>query len=174
MGLGKDSPGTVPDSVKKLFEDLGDEGGWRRVIFCTGSGCSCSWLRADAAATALNGPFGEDGKKFTKKKATFVLLEGDYEMSLSMVGAQMDIYGINDRLSSPTIKVPKEAQKFLRVDEASRVRLRNLNIVGPVDDMISIVDETRVAMKYVRQNGHGDSPLSTLLGGMMNFSGSWP
>lgn len=77
----------LPASFKKVFGDLGDDGGWKRVIFCASQTAICSRLHADEAASALT------NRDFQKKKAIFVLLHGSYTLSMSMTSCHIDIYG---------------------------------------------------------------------------------
>ena len=121
MGHGQDAPGSVPAAVKEAFANLGDDGGWKRVIFCTSKTALCSWLKADAAATALTSPTLE------KKKATFVLLNGSYPLTLSLSNCQIDLYGIVDQHKKVEL-LASDVSTLLQVKDASRLRLCNLCI----------------------------------------------
>ena len=127
MGRRQDAPGTVPASVKKAFADLGDDGGWKRVIFCTSQTAFCSWLEADKAAAALTSSTPA-GKNFQKQKATFVLLHGMYPLSVSMSNSKIDLYGIVDQHRRVELVASDVDLPLLQVDAASRVRLHNLCI----------------------------------------------
>lgn len=148
QGRGDDPPGAMPESVKKLFDDLGDPGGWKRVIFCTGKDFGCSWLQADAAAALLTSP-STTRKEFArfKKKATFVLLPGTYELSLSMVDSTVDLYGIMDRNKRAKIVVPSGGGSFLQAEGASRLRLCSLGITSSSDSPLFLLSGgSRVAV----------------------------
>lgn len=153
MGRGNDAPGVVPESVKALFAGLGDKDGWRRVIFCTGANRFCSWLEADAAAVALVHPQIPGVSEFKKKKATFVLLGGSYTLSLSMFGALIDIYGIDDRHRLPQIAVPESPAGFLQAASGSRMRLRNLVVASPGPHAFEVGDKSTMAMTNVSFKG---------------------
>ena len=118
---------TVPASVKKAFADLGDDGGWKRVILCTSQTAFCSWLEADKAAAALTSSTPA-GKNFQKQKATFVLLHGMYPLSVSMSNCKIDLYGIVDQHRRVELVASDVDLPLLQVDAASRVRLHNLCI----------------------------------------------
>lgn len=149
MGRGQDAPGTVPSSVKKAFADLGDDGGWKRVIFCTSETSFCSWLEADAAAAALTAPTPEN-KDFQKKKATFVLLNGSYPLTMSMSNCQVDIYGIVDQHRKVEILT-----RGLRVKAGSRLRLCSLHIKEDTTlqpPLLSMAEASCVSMLQITIN----------------------
>lgn len=136
MGLGHDPPGVVPDRVKALFKKLGDASGWKRVIFCTGDGMSCTWLEPDDASLTLlgqkrGGDADSTAKEFVKKKATFVLLgRNSYTFALRLSGAQIDIYGCVDQRKGAKICTPTTGNTFLHAEAGCRVRVRNVHIEG--------------------------------------------
>eukprot|EP00438_Fugacium_kawagutii_P025317 Skav217870 [mRNA] locus=scaffold2487:85653:87281:+ [translate_table: standard] len=144
----QDTSSALPASFKKVFGDLGDDGGWKRVIFCTSETAFCSWLRADEAASNLK------NKDFQNKKATFVLLNGSYTLAMKLSNCQIDIYGIVDHERKVQLQTPEPGLPILRTDGASRLRLRSLCIKGatlqrPEAPLLCLTDASCTSMSQI-------------------------